>query len=247
MAVDSSTGHSRICPAAEASVPLLSRFLTVNSSLSASEMATGNPGVPPESTEYTIGATSETTGCAEQQDLVTTSSSGSAPSQIPQPVSAGVSDQPGQGTAVYTRETVGAIVNSPVRQRRSLLNSGLWIGVELLLTLSQVMAAIFVLLFSSNEKPKAPLGLWVSGYAVGCTATLPLLYWRYLQRCARSRDIGGATAGRSVRTARRQNGSETQDPLTVPPSVQQPVRAQPSGSGGTLAGTRLLNLVDNNR
>ena len=248
MAVDSSISHSRILPAAEATVPLLPPVLSVNSSLSTSEMAAGISDISPGSLDATIGATRETAGCAQESDLVTAMGSGSAPSQIPRPASVSVSDQPGQQAVSHTSETAGA--NAPVRSRRSLLNSGLWIGVELVLTLSQVTAAIFVLLVSSNEKPKAPLGLWVSGYAVGCTATLPLLYWRYLQRCARSRDVSGAPAGRSVWTARRRRGdagSEPHNPLAVPPTLQQPVRAQPSDSGGMPNRSRLLDLVDENR
>ncbi|KAL0798170.1 hypothetical protein Bca101_053344 [Brassica carinata] len=65
------------------------------------------------------------------------------------------------------------------RRRRSPLNSGLWISIELLLTLSQIIAAIVVLSLSKHEHPRAPLFAWIVGYASGCVATLPLLYWRY--------------------------------------------------------------------
>lgn len=68
------------------------------------------------------------------------------------------------------------------RRRRSPLNSGLWISIELLLTMSQIIAAIIVLSLSKNEKPRAPLFAWIVGYASGCGATLPLLYWRYRHR-----------------------------------------------------------------
>ncbi|KAH6774252.1 C3H4 type zinc finger protein [Perilla frutescens var. frutescens] len=71
--------------------------------------------------------------------------------------------------------------NSRGRQR-SPLNSGLWISVELVLTLSQIIAAIIVLSLSKNEKPRAPLRAWVVGYASGCCAILPLLYWRFRYR-----------------------------------------------------------------
>ncbi|KAK4401159.1 E3 ubiquitin-protein ligase [Sesamum angolense] len=50
--------------------------------------------------------------------------------------------------------------NSRGRQR-SPLNSGLWITVELVLTLSQVIAAVIVLSLSKNEKPHAPLRAWI--------------------------------------------------------------------------------------
>ncbi|KAJ7951836.1 E3 ubiquitin-protein ligase [Quillaja saponaria] len=77
--------------------------------------------------------------------------------------------------------------NSPFTRRgagygqrsRSPLNSGLWISVELVVTVSQIIASIVVLSLSRNENPQAPLFSWVVGYASGCVATLPILYWRY--------------------------------------------------------------------
>ncbi|GAA0149325.1 hypothetical protein LIER_08532 [Lithospermum erythrorhizon] len=66
--------------------------------------------------------------------------------------------------------------------RRSPLNSKLWISVELVLTVSQIVAAVVVLSLSRNEHPHAPLFAWVVGYASGCVAILPLLYCRYRHR-----------------------------------------------------------------
>lgn len=68
------------------------------------------------------------------------------------------------------------------RRRRSPLNSGVWISIELVLTLSQIVASIVVLSVSRHEHPRAPLFAWIVGYASGCVATLPLLYWRYRHR-----------------------------------------------------------------
>lgn len=68
------------------------------------------------------------------------------------------------------------------RRRRSPLNSGLWISIELVLTVSQIVASVVVLSVSRNEHPRAPLFVWIVGYASGCVATLPLLYWRYRNR-----------------------------------------------------------------
>lgn len=68
------------------------------------------------------------------------------------------------------------------RQRTSPLNSGFWISMELTITVSQIIASIIVLSFSRHENPQAPLHVWVLGYAIGCFATLPLLYWRYAHR-----------------------------------------------------------------
>jgi len=64
------------------------------------------------------------------------------------------------------------------------LNSGLWITIEFTITVSQIVASIIVLSLSKDEKPQAPLSLWVTGYAAGCLATLPLLYWRFRHRPA---------------------------------------------------------------
>lgn len=66
--------------------------------------------------------------------------------------------------------------------RRSPLNSGLWISVELVVNVSQIIAAVIVLALSRHEHPKAPLFEWIIGYTVGCIATLPHLYWRYIHR-----------------------------------------------------------------
>lgn len=65
------------------------------------------------------------------------------------------------------------------RRRRSPLNSGLWISIELVLTIGQIIASIVVLSLSRHEHPRTPLFAWIVGYASGCVATLPLLYWRY--------------------------------------------------------------------
>ncbi|PON53081.1 43kDa postsynaptic protein [Parasponia andersonii] len=65
------------------------------------------------------------------------------------------------------------------RRHRSPLNSGLWISIELVLTIGQIVASIVVLSLSKHEHPRTPLFAWIVGYASGCVATLPLLYWRY--------------------------------------------------------------------
>ncbi|XP_030457615.1 E3 ubiquitin-protein ligase At1g63170 [Syzygium oleosum] len=65
---------------------------------------------------------------------------------------------------------------------RSPLSSGLWISVEVVVTVGQIIASIVVLSLSRHENPEAPLFAWVVGYASGCMATLPVLYWRYRSR-----------------------------------------------------------------
>ncbi|XP_057871383.1 E3 ubiquitin-protein ligase At1g63170 isoform X1 [Cryptomeria japonica] len=82
----------------------------------------------------------------------------------------------------------GDLRNYGRRQRASPLNSGLWISFELTITVSQIIASIIVLSLSRNENPQAPLSVWVVGYASGCLATLPLLYWRYRHRYIRMPD-----------------------------------------------------------
>ncbi|KAK1420999.1 hypothetical protein QVD17_23022 [Tagetes erecta] len=68
------------------------------------------------------------------------------------------------------------------RQRWSPFNTLLWILIELVFTSGQIIAAIVVLFMSQSENPQNPLFAWVVGYAGGCAASLPLLYWRYLNR-----------------------------------------------------------------
>ncbi|KAK7384773.1 hypothetical protein VNO78_30474 [Psophocarpus tetragonolobus] len=65
------------------------------------------------------------------------------------------------------------------RRNRSPVHSGLWISIELVLLVSQIVASIIVLSLSRHEHPHTPLFQWIIGYASGCAATLPLLYWRY--------------------------------------------------------------------
>ncbi|KAF7843308.1 E3 ubiquitin-protein ligase [Senna tora] len=105
-------------------------------------------------------------------------------------------DQPSVGTEVPTHPTssssssrLNSRNSSSTRRgegyghrRRSPLNSGLWISVELVVTVSQIIASIVVLSLSRNENPQAPLFAWIVGYASGCVATLPILYFRYRNR-----------------------------------------------------------------
>ncbi|KAL0557684.1 hypothetical protein IC582_006234 [Cucumis melo] len=117
------------------------------------------------------------------------------------------------------------------RRRRSPLNSGLWISIELLLTMSQIIAAIIVLSLSKNEKPRAPLFAWIVGYASGCGATLPLLYWRYrhrnqaseqdsLQSSQNSSRINVPAGPFSLSVSRASEGEELQHPAPSPRGSQ---------------------------
>ncbi|KAH8504284.1 hypothetical protein H0E87_011810 [Populus deltoides] len=93
------------------------------------------------------------------------------------------STQPSTSLSNGTNSRSSSLIRrGEARRRRSPLNSGLWISVELVLTLSQIVASIVVLSVSRHEHPHAPLFAWIVGYASGCVATLPLLYWRYRYR-----------------------------------------------------------------
>ncbi|KAK4770019.1 hypothetical protein SAY87_030551 [Trapa incisa] len=90
---------------------------------------------------------------------------------------------PGAATnGINTRTPSSSARRGDNRPRRSPLNSGLWISIELVLTMSQIVASVVVLSISRNEHPQAPLFVWIVGYASGCFAILPLLYWRYRNR-----------------------------------------------------------------
>ncbi|XP_052199959.1 E3 ubiquitin-protein ligase At4g11680-like [Diospyros lotus] len=68
------------------------------------------------------------------------------------------------------------------RHHWSPFNTVLWLSIELLFTICQIIAAVAVLSVSGHEKPQTPLFAWVVGYTIGCAASLPVLYWRYLHR-----------------------------------------------------------------
>eukprot|EP00250_Pteridium_aquilinum_P034929 c8341_g1_i1 orf=507-1850(-) len=74
------------------------------------------------------------------------------------------------------------------QQRTSALNSGLWLSIDMAITVAQIIASIIVLSLSRNENPRAPLALWIIGYAAGCLAMLPLLCWRYRHHHARQQE-----------------------------------------------------------
>ncbi|GAV74844.1 zf-RING_2 domain-containing protein [Cephalotus follicularis] len=90
--------------------------------------------------------------------------------------------QPPMSSTNLSNSRNSSYVRRGDRRRRSPLNSGLWISIELVLTVSQIVASIVVLSLSRHEHPRSPLFAWVVGYASGCVATLPLLYWRYRHR-----------------------------------------------------------------
>lgn len=128
------------------------------------------------------------------------------------------------------------IRRADARRRRSPLNSGLWISIELFLTVSQIIASIVVLSLSRHEHPHAPLFTWIVGYASGCVATLPILYWRYHHRnqapeqdSSQSRQVsfhsnlpGGPTFSLSVTgTAEEEDRRSSVQPMRNSPTVRR--------------------------
>ncbi|XP_058111801.1 E3 ubiquitin-protein ligase At1g12760-like [Magnolia sinica] len=99
-------------------------------------------------------------------------------SSIPAPVSQ--SSSPSSPTSNSRSSAFRRRGDGYGRRHRSPLNSKLWISIELVVTISQIIASVVVLSLSRDENPQTPLFAWVVGYALGCVATLPVLYWRYL-------------------------------------------------------------------
>ncbi|KAJ8773430.1 hypothetical protein K2173_004260 [Erythroxylum novogranatense] len=143
-----------------------------------------------------------------------------------------------QGSA-FTRRGVGY-----GHQHRSPLNSGLWIAVELLVTVGQIVASIVVLSMSRTENPQAPLFAWVVGYASGCVATLPILYWRFVNR--------NHGAHQDAIQSRQSSSRNSPDSSYTTISVSQALDEDNSHSGSTAGSghfavqlrARLNGLVD---
>ncbi|XP_058074681.1 E3 ubiquitin-protein ligase At1g63170 [Magnolia sinica] len=136
------------------------------------------------------------------------------------------------------------------RRHRSPLNSGLWISIELIITVSQIIASVVVLSLSRHENPQAPLFAWVVGYASGCVATLPLLYWRYIHRNLQGsaeQESTHARQGSSQGNASSESTSYTA--ISVPQAPEEEPRRTARSwftrSAGTAASIPRLNaLVD---
>ncbi|KAF2557347.1 hypothetical protein F2Q68_00013478 [Brassica cretica] len=67
-----------------------------------------------------------------------------------------------------------------VRDDESRHPNRYWTKVELDATLVQIISALVVLSLNvaRDEYPQMPLLIWFIGYTCGCTANLPVLYWR---------------------------------------------------------------------
>lgn len=86
------------------------------------------------------------------------------------------------GTAVSNSGNASDGRRDQGHRQQNPLNSVLWISVDLIVNVSQIIAAISVMSVSRNEHPHAPLFEWLLAYTIGCIAILPHLYWRYLHR-----------------------------------------------------------------
>ncbi|KAL1199320.1 E3 ubiquitin-protein ligase [Cardamine amara subsp. amara] len=135
------------------------------------------------------------------------------------------------------------------RRTRSPLNSGLWISVELVVTVAQIVAAIVVMVLAKDEHPQAPLFTWVLGYTSGCIATLPILYWRFRTY---NRATGQDSSLRASSSQGNINPSESTPSYTAVSVAQAPdeenstdMRTAPrNNQAGESLRTRLNGLVD---
>ncbi|KAI3857768.1 hypothetical protein MKX03_023991 [Papaver bracteatum] len=64
------------------------------------------------------------------------------------------------------------------RQHMNTFDSGIWILIELIFSMSQILACTIVLYLSRLHDPQ--LFAWAIVYATGCITTIPFLYWRFL-------------------------------------------------------------------
>ncbi|CAH9099688.1 unnamed protein product [Cuscuta europaea] len=121
-------------------------------------------------------------------------------------------------------------------RHRSPLNSGLWISVELVLLVSQIVAAIVVLSLSKHEHPRTPLYIWIVGYASGCVVILPLLYWRYRYRNQNSEQ-----------DSQQQQNSSRGDLSAGPPSSSRSSESEGLRTTGTSSGRGPSGALPNAR
>jgi hypothetical protein len=135
------------------------------------------------------------------------------------------------------------------RRHWSPFNTVLWISIELIFTLGQIIAAVVALSISRNENPQTPLFAWILGYAAGCTATLPLLYWRYINR---NQGNSNAAEQRSSQPRQGSSQSETNSYITISltrsseeEDVQNTSARTWNSQPTAVQDSRLVVLVDN--
>ncbi|KAJ0231040.1 hypothetical protein HA466_0301980 [Hirschfeldia incana] len=134
-------------------------------------------------------------------------------------------------------------------RRRSPLNSGLWISVELVVTVAQIVAAIVVMVLAKDEHPEAPLFTWVVGYTSGCVATLPILYWRF-RTYNRAPTAAQDSSQRGGASSTQGNNNPSESTPYTPVSADQEVPPDEENTTnrnnqvGDSVRTRLNGLVD---
>jgi len=128
-------------------------------------------------------------------------------------------------------------------RQQNPLNSGFWISIELIVNLSQIIAAISVLSVSRNEHPHAPLFVWLLGYTIGCIAILPHLYWRYLHRNRQNMEQELPTQSSSERNISETNSFAAVSSTHASETVDGANRTGVSRSNLPLASPRFYALV----
>eukprot|EP00899_Mesostigma_viride_P012732 jgi/Mesvir1/2145/Mv25643-RA.1 len=83
-------------------------------------------------------------------------------------------------------------------QRRSLRSTTLFLALEMMVRIAQVVACIVVLSLSTEEHPHAPLRLWVGGYGLHAVAVMALLTAKLRFRYEISQGGGDAFANSQV-------------------------------------------------
>ncbi|URE14877.1 zinc finger family protein [Musa troglodytarum] len=131
------------------------------------------------------------------------------------------------------------------RRNRSPLNSGLWISVELVVNVSQIIAAIIVLSFSRHERPRTPLFAWIIGYTTGCFATLPHLYWRYIHRNSLVSEQEPALSGQGTsRNSPPESSAYADISVTQDPEQENGHNSVPETRQTTITSQRIHSIVD---
>ncbi|CAL9211215.1 unnamed protein product [Musa hybrid cultivar] len=131
------------------------------------------------------------------------------------------------------------------RRNRSPLNSGLWISVELVVNVSQIIAAIIVLSLSRHEHPRTPLFAWIIGYTTGCFATLPHLYWRYIHRNSLISEQEPALYGQGTsRNSPPESSAYADISVTQDPEQENGHNSVPETRQTTVTSQRIHSLVD---
>jgi len=141
------------------------------------------------------------------------------------------------------REGRGEREDNYMSGRRSPLNSGVWISFELVVVISQIIAAVIVLAVSRHEKPKTPLFPWVICYTAGCIATLPHLYWRYTHRNNQNTQQGRDRGGERDFTGIRLGGSNNMRTGTSL-SIDANVNMNQNNRMSRNTNPRIITLID---